>query len=389
MIRLSVSPTKANGCPVPRDAWGLAGLLGRVPAYLRDVLSSGESVRWMLATLACVALAISAGCGSATVEGGDENVGAADDSSGSGDSDAGDDGTDDDSDASEDDGGDNGSDGSSDDGSDDGSDGGEPGDPPDDDDDEDDEDGPDDPDPMPEPEKSTQFLEKDGYVVMEMESVGLPRGGSNWSFEDGLSGFTGDGYYQFRGNSICNGPPDSPLEFSFTITREARYELRLRAAKLTHCVAWKTPEEHEDDTETTGCNHTEGTCDSLAAPDRNSCPDPTQQCFRQDISNDAFVQILDNNGNYVEFIDQPAKSSGEGVKLFGGNASAWNWTGKKALDPEGSDEKKNAHWDLRPGDYTLVIEGRSQEFRIDRVVLFDVDTGSIGDAVDSPETLND
>ncbi|MEL6760128.1 MAG: hypothetical protein AAFP04_06960 [Myxococcota bacterium] len=353
----------------------------------------GEStVRVMLVTLACVALVFTVGCGSATVEGGNSDESVEPSSPGAADADGeGDDGARDDGDSSEDGGQDDDEDQANDSdipgedgrGGEDDS-GGEEEDPP-----ADNEDPPDDPAPTPDPKNRTQFLEKDGYVVMEMESVSLPRGGSNWSFEDGLSGFTGDGYYQFRGNSICNGPADSPLEFSFTITQEARYELRLRAAKLTHCVAWKKPEEHQEDTETTGCNHTAGTCDSLAAPDGNTCPDPTQQCFRQDISNDAFVQILDSDGNYVEFFEQPAKSVGKGVKLFGGNASAWNWTGKNALDPEGSDKKKAAHWDLRPGDYVLVIEGRSQEFRIDRVVMFDADEGSTRGAVDYPETLND
>ncbi|MEO1175260.1 MAG: hypothetical protein AAFX94_24880, partial [Myxococcota bacterium] len=222
--------------------------------------------------------------------------------------------------------------------------------------------------PEPEPVAATQFLESDGYVVMEMESVPLTAALS-WDMQADLSGFTGDGYYQFNGNGICNGDANSPLRFTFRVETEGRYELRLRAAKITHCVRWKDPSKHTEDTETSGCNHTEGTCNSLAFPTGDDCPDPTTQCRRTDISNDAFVQIRDANEEYVSFVAQPANTRGQGIKLFGGSSNAWAWTGRKALDV--ADEKWNAHWDLTPGVYTLIVEGRSQMFRIDRMVLFD------------------
>lgn len=238
----------------------------------------------------------------------------------------------------------------------------------------------------PPPVSTTQFVETDGYVVMEMESASLSST-LEWDMRAELTGYTGDGYYQFMGNGICNGPPNSPLEFTFNISAGGRYELRLRAAKFTHCVEWKKPEDHVDDTSTSSCDHAHGTCNSVALPSGNDCPDPTTQCRRSDISNDAFVQIRDSNDQYVPFVNQPASSIGSGIKLFGGNNNQWGWTGKSALDT--NDQKWTAHWDLSPGDYTLIIEGRSQMFRIDRMVLFDEGRNNFSNTgfTDRSETL--
>lgn len=227
------------------------------------------------------------------------------------------------------------------------------------------------------------FVADNGYVVMEMESANLPDGAS-WTAGSDLDGFTGSGYYEFTGNGICSGPATSPITFSFTISKAAQYELRLRAAKIRHCVTWKKPEQHTDDTETSTCNHSNGTCDSVSTPSGTDCVDPTTQCLRQDISNDAFVHIDDAEGKYVPFLNQPSKTVGDGIKLFGGSAGAWAWTGDKALDVSG--KKWPVLWDLDVGNYTLTIEGRSKLFRIDRIVLFDKATGDVKTALELEET---
>ncbi|MEM8608576.1 MAG: hypothetical protein AAGF92_15845 [Myxococcota bacterium] len=212
------------------------------------------------------------------------------------------------------------------------------------------------------------------YVVMEMESVAIPDQ-SEWVSQADLGGFTGDGYYRFTGNGICNGPAGSPLRYTFEIREAARYELRLRAAKISHCVLG-APQANGT------CTEHDRTCDSLGEPTDGSCGSEAQ-CIRNDISNDAFVHIEDDGGSYVAFVDQPADSVGEPIKLFGGQPNSWAWTGTKALDRSG---KWNAHWDLGPGTYTLVVQGRSQSFRIDRMLLFDTNTGTTSGAVERAET---
>ncbi len=217
--------------------------------------------------------------------------------------------------------------------------------------------------------------DEDGYVVMEMESVAIPSG-HEWDAETALSEFTGSSYYRFTGNGICSGPAGSPLRYEFEIGEAARYELRLRAAKIAHCVAGQALGNGN-------CSEDDRTCTSLGEPVNGSCGSP-DECIRTDISNDAFVHIEDAGGAYVAFVDQPGGSLGNPIKLFGGQANAWSWTGKSALDTNG--KKWDAHWDLGAGRYTLVIQGRSQSFRIDRILFFDADTGSTSGAVDRPET---
>jgi len=214
----------------------------------------------------------------------------------------------------------------------------------------------------------------EGYVVMEMESVSVPDD-YEWVEQNELPNYTGSGYYRFVGNSICSGPAGSPLRYDIEIREGARYELRLRAAKIAHCVAG-APQGNGN------CTEHDRTCTSLGEPSDGSCGDPGQ-CIRTDISNDAFVHFEDEAGDYVAFVSQPSGSVGDPIKLFGGAVNAWGWTGKRALDISG---KWDAHWDLGPGRYTLVIQGRSQAFRIDRILLFDTERGSTSGAVERPET---
>jgi len=101
------------------------------------------------------------------------------------------------------------------------------------------------------------------------------------------------------------------------------------------------------------------------------------------ISNDAFVHVETASGDYVTFVDQPGGSVGDPIKLFGGQPNAWAWTGTRALDRNG---KWPAQWDLEPGVYVLVVQGRSQSFRIDRMVFFDTERGMISGAEGRAET---
>lgn len=219
-----------------------------------------------------------------------------------------------------------------------------------------------------------QFEERDGLVIMEMESVSLPQD-AQWIKEDQLSGYKGSGYYRFTGNGICNGPASSPLRYDFRVTTGGRYELRLRAAKILHCVKG-TPHNNNQ------CDEQDRTCTSLGQPNGDQCGGP-DECIRSDISNDAFVYIEDDQGNHIKFVDQPHDT--KPIKLFGGRPNEWAWTGKRALDTAG--KKWNAHWDLSPGAYTLVVSGRSQSFRIDRMVFFIDGQGNPNMANDREETL--
>lgn len=202
-----------------------------------------------------------------------------------------------------------------------------------------------------------EFVENNGYVVMEAESGGAP---GEWSQASRIGGYTGSGYVTFNGNGICNGPAGSDTNFEFSVSSSGRRELRFRAAKVSHCTSGQA--------EANGvCSeaHPRG-CERLAAPNGGQCPGNT--CLRTDLSNDVFVSIYDENGNYVPFVNQPS-AIGQGVKMFGGSADSFAWSLPSSLDL--SDQKWPAQWDLPAGNYTLVVSGRSQQFSLDRLVLFD------------------
>ncbi|MEC7525444.1 MAG: hypothetical protein VYE22_36510 [Myxococcota bacterium] len=218
-----------------------------------------------------------------------------------------------------------------------------------------------------------QFEEVDGYVVMEMESVPIPSG-HEWERRTDIPAASGS-HYIFTGNGICNGPAGSPLRYTFRVHTGGTYRLHLRAARTHHCVTG-APQANGR------CSEHDRTCTSLSIPDGDRCP-ASDQCVRTDISNDAFVHVEEAGGGYVPFVGQPGGSVGDPIKLFGGGNQAWSWTGARALDIHG---KHDADWVLEPGDYTLVIQGRSQLFRIDRLMFYDTARGSRGGGEDLAET---
>jgi len=228
------------------------------------------------------------------------------------------------------------------------------------------------------PALAQQFEEVDGYVLMEMESVAIPSG-HEWEERTDIDDAVGTHYF-FTGNGICNGPAGSALEYTFRIHTAGTYRLHLRAARTWHCVSG---EPHGDRNR---CEESDRACTSLAIPEGNSCPGEGQ-CIRTDISNDAFVHVETASGDYVPFIDQPDGVVGEPIKLFGGGNQSWGWTGNRALDI--AHAKWDADWVLEPGDYTLVVQGRSQMFRIDRMMFYDTARGSRGDGEGRAETLFD
>ena len=222
-----------------------------------------------------------------------------------------------------------------------------------------------------------QFEEQDGYVVMEMESVPIAPGLA-WTQQQALQDFKGKGYYRFVGNGICSGPATDPLRYTFRIKTPGTYELRLRASRIYHCVTG-TPTGRDNHCKEDG--GAQRGCTSFGEPNAGTCAD-SSHCIRTDLSNDVFVSVEDAGGSHVKWVGQRDTKV---TKLFGGGNNAWSWTGKRALDPGGA--KQDAQWKLGAGDYTLVVQGRSKDFRVDRMVFFDADKNSIKDAEDLPETL--
>ena len=176
------------------------------------------------------------------------------------------------------------------------------------------------------------FLENRGLVVMEAESTASEPG--LWVLRDGglENPSLGRGYLEFTGNKVTNGPANSPLEYAFRVGQGGLYALHLRCAR-----------------ETVG--------------------------DRTDVANDCFVRL---EGNYRQGPDVGTKHGDEApldvlrknTKFFGGDDQKFVWSSGNRLDLGGHRNKRVAVYDLLAGEtYKLVVSGRSQKFKLDRIVL--------------------
>lgn len=182
----------------------------------------------------------------------------------------------------------------------------------------------------------------EGIVVIEAENTQSPLG--NWIKKTEIPGYTGTGYLDFTGNDYLLGPPDSKLEYGFTVNKAGLYYLHLRCAR----------ESRNMDGE-----------------------------IRNDVANDCYVRVVGDfgagpNAGDSHGKDAPLSLLRKDTKFFGGadNQFAWafgpDFGGR--LDPGGHKNKRVATYNFKEGEtYTLVVHGRSRGFKMDRIVFARVD----------------
>jgi len=170
-----------------------------------------------------------------------------------------------------------------------------------------------------------------GMVVMETEftksNLGL------WIEKTDVSGYSGSGHLEFTGNSQVSGPPVSPITYVFKINQGGQYRLLIKGRKRLDGA-------------------------------------------ESDKSNDCYVKMAgdfdeSSNANDVHNGHALKKDLTRNVKFFGGNANGWGWA--KQLDLGGHDNKRAAVYTFKSGkNYQLTIHGRSKNFNIDKIVLYNM-----------------
>ncbi len=176
--------------------------------------------------------------------------------------------------------------------------------------------------------------EKDGVVVIEAEITSSRLG--KWKQRDEIAGFGGKGYLEFTGNGPLSGKATSPLKYEFTIQKGGFYFLHLRCARESVKI-------------------------------KNE--------MRKDVANDCYVRVKgdfeagpepgDKHGK-----DAPLKMLKDDTKFFGGDDKSFAWASGNRLDPGGHNNKRVAVYDFKAGEtYELVVSGRSQLFKLDRIVF--------------------
>ena len=175
----------------------------------------------------------------------------------------------------------------------------------------------------------TDLHASDGIILFEAEDTRSDYG--KWELKTEIPGSFGKGYLEFTGNTPVSGPPDSPLIYRFKITKPGLYFLHLHCAKEV----------------------VDG---------------------RSDLANDCYVRVEgefgagpkagDKHGN-----DAPLELLRKDTKFYGGNPGQLIWQSGNRLDPGGHNNKRVAVYDFKAGEYTLVVSGRSQKFKLDRIAF--------------------
>ncbi|CAA6692150.1 MULTISPECIES: hypothetical protein [unclassified Lentimonas] len=178
--------------------------------------------------------------------------------------------------------------------------------------------------------------ETKGIVDIELEDTDSPLG--LWELKETQlnNAYSGDGYLEFTGNSPVSGDPQSPLEYEFTINKGGLYYLHLRCAKEVLEIKGKQ---------------------------------------RSDIANDCYVRVEGDfaagpNAGDAHRKDAPLALLQADTKFFGGADKQFEWVSGNRLDPGGHNNKRVAVYDFKAGEtYKLVVSGRSQFFKVDRLVF--------------------
>ncbi|WP_444938517.1 DUF5060 domain-containing protein [Microbulbifer sp. JMSA002] len=197
------------------------------------------------------------------------------------------------------------------------------------------------------------YTEQNGLVIMEAENTNSNLG--EWIKKNDIGGHTGSSYLEFNGNTPLNGPPKSPLEYTFNITRSGLYYLHLHAAKENLVYEGE---------------------------------------FRTDLANDAYFRLEGNyeagpNAGNSHGKDAPLELLKKDTKFFGGEHNKFIWESGNKFDPGGHDNKRVAVYKLKAGEsYKLVMSGRSQKFKVDRIVFRHIDVSkSDAENINNPETV--
>lgn len=218
------------------------------------------------------------------------------------------------------------------------------------------------------------YEEKDGIVSIESESAASVSGWQEHA--PSVNGIRGKALLSTGGDNICssnaNGAKDfEPLKYHFRINEAGTYRLRFNIHKQVHCV------DVGNASQLAAC-HDGAKCVSHGVQsDGDSCS--SDRCWRTDVSNDAFVNIVTADGTPMKWVGGVTDIT----KLYGGSGSAYAWSGNNSLDHGGS--KHAPDWDLPAGDYVLEVRSRSNGFSFDRLI-FVKDGASDGDAKAAPES---
>ena len=199
------------------------------------------------------------------------------------------------------------------------------------------------------PNSCSGYEEQNGLVIMEAENTTSDY--DQWILKTDVVGYKGSGHLEFTGNSTTNGPPRSPLTYTFKINQGGMYQLMIRGRKR------------------------------ITPPDES------------DKSNDCYVRVAgdydaspDAGDNHQD--DAPKNALTSDTKIFGGNENSWGWA--QQLDLGGHNNKRWPKYIFKAGEtYTLTMSGRSKQFNVDRIIFYRLDDYSTNNARSAQDALEE
>ncbi len=197
----------------------------------------------------------------------------------------------------------------------------------------------------------TYFEEKDGMVVVEIESAPLAPG---WEEKTAATGFTGSSYYEWTGGSKLNSPGYGLLEYKIKISTPGEYRF-----------VWHSNVEH-------GTSSTESNDSWLRVPDA-----------------DNFYALKKNDTIRPKGVctdDCPNGSGKDGwLKVYSSGSIDWTWS-TNTSDNDGHQIYASFN---NPGIYTVQISGRSEHHALDRFILSNGKLPSESERLTVPESSCD
>lgn len=178
------------------------------------------------------------------------------------------------------------------------------------------------------------FEEKDGLIVIEAEEMDIP---STWHTKTEKTGYTGSGYITWEGGDNFSKPDVGTITTKFKITKTGIYSFQWRNAVGE------------------GTNTTEFNDSWLKFPDATD--------FYGQKGNDVNARVYPKGSGKTP-LPEGAGSNGW-FKIYTGGTTDWNWKSNT------SDNDAHAIYVefATPGEYTMLISGRSELHAIDRIVL--------------------
>ncbi|WP_370979531.1 carbohydrate-binding protein [Agaribacterium sp. ZY112] len=206
---------------------------------------------------------------------------------------------------------------------------------------------------QPSPNPGGTYVEKDGLVIMEAENTASSL--DKWVKKTSVNGYTGSGYLEFTGNSVVSGPATSPLTYKFKVNQGGLYHLHMFIAKENVVV--------------NGVNRTDVANDGYVRLDGDYSAGPNAG---------------NSHGNHA-----PLSALQKNTKFYGGKPNQFEWASGNRLDLGGHDNKRVAIYNLKAGEtYTFTLSGRSQLFKVDRIVFRHSSVGvGAAQTTSKPETL--